>query len=110
MLFPNPQADNIQETLHQDVKAKHHFHGVTPGCEGKTPLSWTGKYKSAYLASATRLIEDADKLWLDGQNSAGLSVGALYFDGYAQYPSELVGDECSNGISHVQMINYILSK
>eukprot|EP00111_Clytia_hemisphaerica_P001773 TCONS_00004996-protein len=82
---------------------------VTPGCKGKTPLSWTGKYKSAYLASATRLIEDADKLWLDGQNSAGLSVGALYFDGYAQYPSELVGDECTNGISHIQMIKYILS-
>ena len=28
MLFPNPQADNIQVMLHQDVRVKHHFHGL----------------------------------------------------------------------------------
>ncbi|XP_066927484.1 bile salt hydrolase/transferase-like [Clytia hemisphaerica] len=50
-----------------------------------------------------------DKVWLDGQNSAGLSIGALKFDGYAQYPTALSVHECTNGISHLQMVNYILN-
>ncbi|HZZ22660.1 MAG TPA: linear amide C-N hydrolase [Roseiarcus sp.] len=70
--------------------------------EGKTGAAWKNKYgfvgfNAAGLAYAT-----------DGMNEAGLTVGALFFPGFAKY-QEVKADELATTISNVDLVNYILS-
>ena len=68
---------------------------------GKTGAAWTNQYgfvgvNAAGLAYAT-----------DGMNEAGLTVGALFFPGFAKY-QELKADEQVTTVSNVDLVNYIL--
>jgi len=70
--------------------------------EGKTGATWKNQYgfvgvNAAGLAYAT-----------DGMNEAGLTVGALFFPGFAKY-QEVKADELSTTVSNVDLVNYILS-
>src|SRR3984885_9453184 len=69
---------------------------------GKTGAAWTNQcgfvgVNAAGLAYAT-----------DGMNGAGLTVGALFFPGFAKY-QELKADEQVTTVSNVDLVNYILS-
>ena len=44
----------------------------------------------------------------DGMNEAGLTVGALFFPGFAKY-QEVKADELATTVSNVDLVNYILS-
>ena len=44
----------------------------------------------------------------DGMNEAGLTVGALFFPGFAKY-QELKADALATTVSNVDLVNYILS-
>ena len=81
---------------------------VTENC--KTSIEWESKHKVLYVNSDTKTIEDSKNIWLDGQNDAGLSVGVLYFPGYAWYPKTVPDESCSNALSHIEVAKYILSK
>ena len=48
-------------------------------CDRQTPLTWQHKYTVAYLNAFKMPIGS------DGMNSAGLSVGALLFPGFAKF-------------------------
>jgi choloylglycine hydrolase len=70
--------------------------------DGKTGAAWKNQYgfvgvNAAGLAYAT-----------DGMNEAGLTVGALFFPGFAQY-QEVKADELATTVSNVDLVNYILS-
>lgn len=70
--------------------------------EGKTGAVWKNQYgfvgvNAAGLAYAT-----------DGMNEAGLTVGALFFPGFAKY-QEVKADELATTVSNVDLVNYILS-
>ncbi len=70
--------------------------------EGKTGARWTNQYgfvgvNAGGLAYAT-----------DGMNESGLTVGALFFPGFAKY-QELKDDELATTVSNVDLVNYILS-
>ncbi len=70
--------------------------------EGKAGAAWKNKYgfvgvNAAGLAYAT-----------DGMNEAGLTVGALFFPGFAKY-QEVKADELPVTVSNVDLVNYILS-
>jgi choloylglycine hydrolase len=70
--------------------------------DGKTGAAWKNPYgfvgvNAAGLAYAT-----------DGMNEAGLTVGALFFPGFAQY-QEVKADELATTVSNVDLVNYILS-
>ncbi len=69
--------------------------------EGKTGAQWKNQYgfvgvNADGLAYAT-----------DGMNEAGLTVGALFFPGFAKY-QEVKADELATTISNVDLVNYIL--
>ncbi len=68
---------------------------------GKTGMAWSNKYgfvgiNAAGLPYAT-----------DGMNEAGLTVGALFFPGFAEY-QDLSADEQSTTVSNVDLVNYLL--
>jgi choloylglycine hydrolase len=70
--------------------------------DGKTGAAWKNPYgfvgvNAAGLAYAT-----------DGMNEAGLTVGALFFPGFAEY-QEVKADELATTVSNVDLVNYILS-
>ena len=70
--------------------------------DGKTGAAWKNQYgfvgvNAAGLAYAT-----------DGMNEAGLTVGALFFPGFAKY-QEVKADELATTVSNVDLVNYILS-
>src|SRR3984885_13806712 len=70
--------------------------------DGKTGAAWKNQYgfvgvNAAGLAYAT-----------DGMNEAGLTVGALFFPGFAKY-QEVKADELGATVSNVDLVNYILS-
>ena len=70
--------------------------------EGKTGAAWKNQYgfvgvNAAGLAYAT-----------DGMNEAGLTVGALFFPGFAKY-QEVKAGELAATVSNVDLVNYILS-
>ncbi len=70
--------------------------------DGKTGATWKNPYgfvgvNAAGLAYAT-----------DGMNEAGLTVGALFFPGFAKY-QEVKADELATTVSNVDLVNYILS-
>ena len=69
--------------------------------DGKTGAAWKNQYgfvgvNAGGLAYAT-----------DGMNEAGLTVGALFFPGFAQY-QETKADELPVTVSNVDLVNYIL--
>ena len=69
--------------------------------DGKTGAAWKNPYgfvgvNAAGLAYAT-----------DGMNEAGLTVGALFFPGFAKY-QEVKADELATTVSNVDLVNYIL--
>jgi choloylglycine hydrolase len=69
---------------------------------GKTGAAWKNQYgfvgvNAAGLPYAT-----------DGMNEAGLTVGALFFPGFAEYQT-LKADEQTTTISSVDIVNYLLS-
>jgi choloylglycine hydrolase len=69
---------------------------------GKTGAAWKNQYgfvgvNAAGLPYAT-----------DGMNEAGLTVGALFFPGFAEYQA-LKADEQTTTISNVDLVNYLLS-
>lgn len=69
--------------------------------EGRTGARWTNQYgfvgvNAGGLAYAT-----------DGMNESGLTVGALFFPGFAKY-EELRDDELVTTVSNVDLVNYIL--
>jgi choloylglycine hydrolase len=69
--------------------------------EGKTGATWKNQYgfvgvNAAGLAYAT-----------DGMNEAGLTVGALFFPGFAKY-QEVKAGELKTTVSNVDLVNYIL--
>jgi choloylglycine hydrolase len=70
--------------------------------DGKTGAAWKNQYgfvgvNAAGLPYAT-----------DGMNEAGLTVGALFFPGFAKY-QEVKADELPTTVSNVDVVNYILS-
>ena len=70
--------------------------------DGKTGAAWKNAYgfvgvNAAGLNYAT-----------DGMNEAGLTVGALFFPGFAKY-QEVKANELSTTVSNVDLVNYILS-
>jgi choloylglycine hydrolase len=70
--------------------------------DGKTGAAWKNQYgfvgvNAAGLAYAT-----------DGMNEAGLTVGALFFPGFAKY-QEVKADQLGTTVSNVDLVNYILS-
>ena len=70
--------------------------------DGKTGAAWKNPYgfvgvNAAGLAYAT-----------DGMNEAGLTVGALFFPGFAKY-QEVKADELATTVSNVDLVMYILS-
>ena len=70
--------------------------------DGKTGAAWKNPYgfvgvNAAGLAYAT-----------DGMNEAGLTVGALFFPGFAKY-QEVKADELATTVGNVDLVNYILS-
>ena len=70
--------------------------------DGKTGAAWKNQYgfvgvNAAGLAYAT-----------DGMNEAGLTVGALFFPGFAKY-QEVKADELGATVSNVDLVNYTLS-
>jgi len=69
--------------------------------EGRTGAKWSNRYgfvgvNAAHLNYAT-----------DGMNEAGLTVGALFFPGFAQY-QEVKADALATTVSNVDLVNYIL--
>ena len=69
---------------------------------GKTGAAWKNQYgfvgvNAGGLPYAT-----------DGMNEAGLTVGALFFPGFAEYQT-LKADEQTTTISNVDLVNYLLS-
>jgi choloylglycine hydrolase len=70
--------------------------------DGKSGAAWKNQYgfvgvNAAGLPYAT-----------DGMNEAGLTVGALFFPGFAKY-QEVKADELATTVSNVDLVNYILS-
>ena len=63
------------------VQPKGHFHtAVVPEkCAQYSPMTWQNKYNIAYLDGLNL------PFGADGQNDAGLSVGALSFPGFTKY-------------------------
>lgn len=67
-------------------------------------LTWENRNAVVYL--------DAIKMPFavtDGQNSAGLSFGALYFNEYAKY-EDIRKRDCDNTVSHLQFGSFILGQ
>ena len=69
--------------------------------DGKTGAAWKNQYgfvgvNAAGLPYAT-----------DGMNEAGLTVGALFFPGFAGY-QDVKADELATTVSNVDLVNYIL--
>src|ERR1700744_4171427 len=69
--------------------------------DGKTGANWKNQYgfvgvNAGGLPYAT-----------DGMNEAGLTVGALFFPGFAGY-QEIKTDELATTVSNVGLVNYIL--
>jgi choloylglycine hydrolase len=69
---------------------------------GKTGMEWKNKYgfvgvNAAGLSYAT-----------DGMNEAGLTVGVLFFPGFAEF-QELSADQQASTVSSVDLANYLLS-
>jgi choloylglycine hydrolase len=70
--------------------------------DGKTGAAWKNQYgfvgvNADSLAYAT-----------DGMNEAGLTVGVLFFPGFAKY-QEVKADDLATTVSNVDLANYILS-
>src|ERR1700679_2264738 len=70
--------------------------------DGKTGAAWKNQYgfvgvNADNLAYAT-----------DGMNEAGLTVGVLFFPGFAKY-QEVKADDLATTVSNVDLANYILS-
>src|SRR5271166_5557895 len=69
---------------------------------GKTGMAWKNQYgfvgvNAAGLPYAT-----------DGMNEAGLTVGALFFPGFAGYQEPSAGTQAAT-VSNVDLVNYLLS-
>jgi choloylglycine hydrolase len=69
-----------------------------------------GKSGAAWSARLGFVGVNADGLpyATDGMNEAGLTVGALFFPGFAQYQEPKAG-ELATTVSNVDLVNYILS-
>ena len=70
--------------------------------EGKTGAAWKNRYGFVGVNA------DGLPYATDGMNEAGLTVGALFFPGFAQY-QEWKPDEQATTVSNVDLVNYILS-
>lgn len=73
------------------------------GANGKSSLSWKGKYGFVYLNFFGK--DHA----VDGMNDQGLSIGLLYLPGYTQYP-EVSEADYKNAIPYFQIGDWVLSQ
>ncbi|XP_057300296.1 penicillin acylase-like [Hydractinia symbiolongicarpus] len=71
-------------------------------CRESSPLEWIYKYDVLCVNAFGKPI------CVDGINSEGLSVGALYLPQYTVYDNTTQQD-CSNMVSNVQVLNFILA-
>ena len=86
------------------VEPEGHFHAaLLPEQCAKCPrpLTWHNKYSIAYLDALTLPIGS------DGQNEAGLSLGALLFPGFAKYQDVPV-EKCGSSVSSLEFPVWIL--
>ena len=70
--------------------------------DGKTGAAWTARLGFVGVNA------DGLPYATDGMNEAGLTVGALFFPGFAQY-QEPKADEQATTVTNVDLVNYILS-
>ena len=70
--------------------------------DGKTGAAWKNQYGFVGINA------DGLPYATDGMNEAGLTVGALFFPGFARY-QEVKADELATTVSNVDLVNYILS-
>ena len=86
------------------VEPEGHFHAaLLPEQCAKypRPLTWQNKYSIAYLDALTLPVGS------DGQNEAGLSLGALLFPGFAKYQDVPV-EKCGSSVSSLEFPVWIL--
>ncbi len=69
--------------------------------DGKTGAKWKSQYGFVGVNA------DGLPYATDGMNEAGLTVGALFFPGFAGY-QEVKADELSTTVTNVDLVNYIL--
>ncbi|GAI90284.1 unnamed protein product, partial [marine sediment metagenome] len=70
---------------------------------GKQGMTWKNKY--GYVAiNALKL-----PYYLDGMNETGLTIGALYLPGFAEYQTFKAGEESST-VNSLDLIGYILGQ
>ena len=83
-----------------------------PGPPGDSVLlgAWRGQDRAAWKNQYGFVGVNAGGLpyATDGMNEAGLTVGALFFPGFAEY-QELSADAQNATISNVDLVNYLLS-
>ena len=89
--------------------AGYHEEAMVPeNCaQTKTRMTWKTQYAVLFI-NTNDYFSVGNRTWVDGQNSEGLSAGALYFKDYASYAKEVPEEQCGNAISHLQMINFLL--
>jgi len=97
---------DIQSDMYTEPEGYPHTAIVPSKCDEskKEPLKWKNRNTLVYL--------DAIKMPFavtDGQNAAGLSFGALYFNEYAKYQN-VPENKCGNAVSHLQLGLYILGR
>ena len=76
-------------------------------CQNHLPLTWETKYKILAIKSSD-YFTNSNRSIVDGQNEAGLSAGALWFEGFTEYPDVVSEEYCSHSIPHMQLINFLL--
>ena len=85
-----------------EPKAYPHTAELAKSCTRSTsPMTWTNRYKIAYLDAWSLPVA------VDGQNEAGLSVGALLFPGFSKY-QVVPKSKCGSAISNLQFPLWIL--
>jgi choloylglycine hydrolase len=70
--------------------------------DGKSGAAWSARYGFVGVNA------DGLPYATDGMNEAGLTVGALFFPGFAQYQEPKAAEQ-STTVSNVDLVNYILS-
>uniref|UniRef100_A0A7M5UFP1 Choloylglycine hydrolase/NAAA C-terminal domain-containing protein n=1 Tax=Clytia hemisphaerica TaxID=252671 RepID=A0A7M5UFP1_9CNID len=88
-------------------KGYKEFAMLPENCQTHSPLTWFTRYKILGIKSAGD-FSNSNRSIVDGQNEAGLSAGALWFEGFTEYPDAVPEQHCSHSIPHMQLINYLL--
>ena len=85
-----------------EPKDYRHTASLPKTCSRGSPaMTWTNKYKIAYLDAWDSIVG------CDGQNDAGLSVGALLFPGFCKYQG-IPKSKCGSAISNLEFTFWIL--